>query len=119
MEPKDDGTAFNADDFDIFLCLCFVAIYFSLCFVAIIADMHRRVKFVVKVMGNFSRLVTSHVGVKQGYTLSTKLFSLFVNDLDRFMKNNGAPYVSLDWFRLSCMFFADDIALLADSRDNL
>ena len=38
----------------------------SSCFVAIIADMYRRVKFVVKVMGNFSRLVTSHVGVEQG-----------------------------------------------------
>ena len=35
------------------------------------------------------------------------------------MKNNGAPYVSLDWFRLSCMLFADDIALVADSRENL
>ena len=35
------------------------------CFVAIIAAMYRRVKFVVKVMGKFSRLVTSHLGVKQ------------------------------------------------------
>ena len=56
------------------------------CFVAIIAAMYRRVKFVVKVMGKFSRLVMSHLGVKQGCTLSPKLFSLFVNDLDSFMK---------------------------------
>ena len=44
------------------------------CFVAIIADMYRRVKFVEKVVGNFSRLVTSQVGVKQRFTLSSKLF---------------------------------------------
>jgi len=60
------------------------------CFVAIKAVMHRRVKFVVKAIGISSRLVTSHVGVKQGCTLSPKLFSLFVNDLDSFMKNNRA-----------------------------
>ena len=35
------------------------------------------------------------------------------------MKNNGAPFVSLDWFRLSCMLFADDIVVAADSRENL
>ena len=35
------------------------------------------------------------------------------------MESNGTPYVSLDWFRLSCMLFTDDIALVADSRDNL
>ena len=69
--------------------------------------------------GKVSRLVTSHVGVKQGCPLSPKLLSLFVNDLDIFMKSNGARYVSLDWFRLSCTLFADDIALVADSRDNL
>ena len=89
------------------------------CFVAIIAAMYRKVKFVVKVMGKFSRLVTSHFGAKQGYTLSPKLFSLFVNDLESFMKNNEAPFVSLDWFRLSCMLFADDIVVVADSRENL
>ena len=58
------------------------------CFVAIIAAMYRRVKFVVKVMGKFSRLVMSHLGVKEGCTLSPKLFSLFVNDLDSFMKKS-------------------------------
>ena len=89
------------------------------CFVAIIADMCRRVKFVVKVMGNFSRLVTSHVGLKQGSTLSPKLFTLFVNDLDSFMKSNEAPYVSLDWFSISFILFADDITLVAESRNNL
>jgi len=46
--------------------------------------------------GKFSRLVTSHVGVKQACNLSPKLFSLFVIDLDSFMANNGAPCESLD-----------------------
>jgi hypothetical protein len=43
---------------------------------------------------------------------------MFANYLDNFMNCNGTPYVSLDWFRLSCMIFGDDIALVADSRDN-
>ena len=55
--------------------------------------------------GKFSRLVTSHVDVKQGYTLYPKLFCLFVNDLN-----------SLFIFGL---VFADDASLMADSRDNL
>jgi len=59
------------------------------------------------------------VGVKQGFTLSPELFSFFFNNLDSFIESNGAPYVSLDWFRLSCMLFVDDIALVVDNRNNL
>ena len=76
-------------------------------------------KFVVKVRRKFSRLLTSHVGVKQRRTLSLRLLSFFGNDLDSFMQSNGSPHVSLYWSRLSCMLFANDIALVADSRYKL
>ena len=35
------------------------------------------------------------------------------------MKNNGAPNVSLNWFRLSLMLFADEVALVVDIIENL
>ena len=57
-------------------------------------------------------------GVKQGDVLSPTLFAIFVNDLVQEIKNSGLG-VMLDDVVVSCLLYADDIVLLAESGDAL
>ena len=59
------------------------------------------------------------LGVKQGDTISPTLFSIFINDLAKELKNSNLG-VSLDEnLVVSTLLYADDIVLLADNEDNL
>ena len=62
---------------------------------------------------------TSQTGVFQGESLSPLLFSFFLNDLDDFMKAGNVTGVNLNEFMLTILLFADDMALLSQSREGL
>ena len=57
-------------------------------------------------------------GVKQGCILSPLLFGLFINDLPSYLKGQftGVRCGECD---IGCLLYADDIALLSDSEENL
>ena len=76
-------------------------------------------KFVIRLARKFSDIICSSKGVKQGFALSPRLFSLFINDLPDFLRKQGAPMVSLDVCELCMLMFADDLALVAKSREDL
>ena len=88
-------------------------------FVLVLVQMYRFTRVVVRVGRQVSRVVRRYKGVKQGCTLSPKLFALFINSVVAFMEKKEAPMVSLDIVSICMMLFADDIVLVADSQRNL
>ena len=51
--------------------------------------------------------------------LSPKLFSLYLNDANEFFVKNNAPMLSIDLLKLCLLLFADDIVLLAETKEKL
>jgi hypothetical protein len=58
------------------------------------------------------------VGLRQGCILSPLLFNLFINDLQEEIKKLGKG-IKIGNFRVDMLYFADDIVLLAESREDL
>ncbi|KAK2710048.1 hypothetical protein QYM36_013648 [Artemia franciscana] len=88
-------------------------------FVRLIVSMYTCVSGIIQVGNRFSKLFYIKRGVKQGSTLSPKLFNIFVNDVVNFLENRWAPKVSLGTQKLSLLLFADDIALVANKPRDL
>ena len=57
-------------------------------------------------------------GTKQGGIISPKLFSLYIDEIATILRKNGVGCHFIDTF-VACILFADDMALLAPSRDAL
>ena len=62
---------------------------------------------------------SSSVGVFQGESLSPFLFSMFLNDLDSFLKQSDNVGVKLQQFLLTVLMFADDMVLFSTTREGL
>ena len=75
------------------------------------------VVFIVK--KGVSRPFRTFRGVRQGCTLSPKLFSLYINDFAEFLEMRWAPVVSLANTLFSFLLFVDDTALVAKSAEEL
>ena len=57
-------------------------------------------------------------GTKQGGIISPNLFSLYIDDVVKLLRKQGVGCHFIDTF-VACIMFADDMALLAPSRDAL
>jgi hypothetical protein len=60
----------------------------------------------------------SDLGTRQGAVLSPLLFSLVVNPLATLLKSKGFG-VKLGGIQLACLLYADDLVLIADSKEQL
>ena len=58
-----------------------------------------------------------NIGLKQGCLASSKLFSLFINELVKYLHNSGARGIQLQPGddEICSLMFADDVALIADT----
>ena len=68
---------------------------------------------------NTSEIFKSNMGIKQGDTLSTTLFNLYINDLAEqfnFAENNP---ISIGNTKISCLLYADDLILMSTSHESL
>ena len=72
----------------------------------------------IRLNGKFTEWFNINYGVRQGDSLSTTLFSAFINDLANEIKylNLG---IDIDNGKISSLFYADDIVLLANNEEEL
>ena len=59
------------------------------------------------------------LGVRQGESLSPFLFSMYVNDLEDFLENNGSTGIDIGFMNLFVLLYADDGVLLAETSTGL
>ena len=57
-------------------------------------------------------------GIRQGDSLSTSLFSIYINDLVDMLKNLNVG-IEINGTNLCCLLFADDLVILAENVDDL
>ena len=88
-------------------------------FVKIIASMYNIVNFVVRVGKDFYRVIRSRLGVKQRCTIFPRLFSLYIRDFEDNVIGRSAPKINLSSASIMALLFADDTALVAESKEHL
>ncbi|KAK2720618.1 hypothetical protein QYM36_004493 [Artemia franciscana] len=75
---------------DVMLRICLL-----LLFVSLIVSMYISVSGIIHVGNRFLKLFDIKLRVKQGSTLSPKLFNIFINDVVNFLENRWTPKVTL------------------------
>ena len=78
------------------------------------------------VNGKKSDYFNSLIGVRQGENLSPFLFSIFINDLEDYLIDNGCSPINVayddrisDYFKIFVLLYADDTVLLSSSPEGL
>ena len=66
-----------------------------------------------------SEEVALNRGLKQGCLLSPLLYSLYINDMDRFLTVQRGAATALDSIKIPHCDYADDIALTSNTAENL
>lgn len=86
-------------------------------FLKVWKSLYGKLKSCVKVNGNLTQYFDCTIGTRQGYNGSTKLFSLFINDLIKYqeLKLNPGMFVSTGLTDLLALMFADDISSFSDT----
>jgi hypothetical protein len=76
-------------------------------------------KACVNLNGYLTNSFSTDSGVRQGDALSPTLFGLYINDLVSVLHECGAGIKLTSDLEISCLLYADDLVLLAESEDNL
>ena len=58
-------------------------------------------------------------GVRQGCTLSPTLFNIYIDELAKSLEESDIPGLTLSDIEVKCLLFADDLILLAPSKEAL
>ena len=92
--------------------------------------MYRNIKSCVSVNGKSSNFFPCNIGVRQGENLSPLLFSIFLNDLEDFLRQNGninGVFCASDnvndtmyiFLKVFVLLYADDTVIIAESAEDL
>ena len=68
---------------------------------------------------SITEMFSCNKGIRQGDGLSPVLFSLFMNDLPQYFRNDHCPGVMLGSHSLNCLMYADDLLVLSPSPEGL
>ena len=93
----------------------------------VIISMYNEIKSCVSLHGNVSAFFASNSGVRQGENLSPVLFSLYLNDLENYLKHNSSASIVVDcndedffvFMKLGVLLYADDTIIIAQSEQDL
>ena len=96
----------------------------------LIKNMYSNIKSCLVVNGEKTEFFTCNIGLRQGENLSPFLFSVYLNDLEKFFLDNdidgGVECMSsnLDndidiYFKLFILLYADDTVIMSDSSNGL
>ena len=73
----------------------------------------------VRFNGELSDSFECKLGVRQGESLSPFLFNMFLNDIEVALHDGGFQGVNVGDVRLGSLLYADDLLLMASTRDDL
>ena len=85
----------------------------------VIQSMYRNIKSRIKFNNNLSSDFSSHIGVRQGECLSPFLFSMYINDLESELMQNGVDGIDIGMLKLYLLLYADDIVIFSNTSDGL
>lgn len=87
-------------------------------FLKTLISMYQEVYFHIKLPSGLTETILSNAGVKQGCVLSPTLFNFFISDMPEIFDATCDPVTLYDT-KLSCLMFADDLALISTSASGL
>ena len=85
----------------------------------VLEDMYRGLRSCVQTPGGCTDFFMHKRGVRQGCILSPLLFALFTRDLEAHMKQSRLPGVTIRQTQIRTLMFADDVAIVASTPDDL
>ena len=85
----------------------------------IFKEMYSTVKSCVKHLNSFSDFFNVAVGLKQGLNNSPILFAMFLDDLERFLRNKIDSGLTLMNLCIIVLLFADDMVIVGNSVQDL
>ena len=87
-------------------------------FLNILTAAYQTSKATIRLSGKYTETFATKYGIRQGDVLAPIMFTLFVNDLAEEVKGNGYG-VDISNGKLSILLYADDIAVVASSEEEL
>ena len=89
-------------------------------FFKVIKSMYSSIKSCVKTdESSITEMFSCNKGIRQGDGLSPVLFSLFMNDLSQYFRDDHCPGVMLGSHSLNCLMYADHLLVLSPSPEGL
>lgn len=81
--------------------------------------MYTNSKCAVKLGSKETDFLPQNRGVKQGCSLSPTLFNIYIDNLAKSLEESDIPGLDLCDTQIKCLLFADDLILLAPSKEAL
>ena len=86
--------------------------------IKLIKDMYEKTSICLKLNGLLTPPFRTYRGVRQGCSLSPKLFNILINDIPQIFDDSCSP-VNLGSTKLNCLMYADDLVILSTSETGL
>ena len=85
----------------------------------VLNNMYKEVKSCVRQCNNLSEFFTCCVGLRQGEVISSALVSLFLDDIEMYLRSNTESNICINDTILTVLLFADDMVIIGDSPEDL